>query len=689
MKMLTELSFTRGDVFLRLADTLEQSGSRYCVVGDTSKYPDYIASDVDFVIDVDSFDDLYALLARFCTALKVLLVQMHQHEHNAWYCSLAWKGPNGNLNLLAVDFCKDFIRGGRLYLSSSSLLDRRIPARSKTPNAGRFYVPSPPDEFIYYLLKRIDKGVLTKAQGDHLSSQWRANPTSAAREVEKYWSANDCRLLTTAAETGNWDPVLGAVGSLRERLHKRTPVSLKGRTRTWLRRFRNILHPSGIGILISGEDAQRRDQFAESIHMTFRPAFHHVDVITPAFRKFDLPGKICGLESPPRADAGGIPAALFLLRQSCSLGLGDLRIRRARASLILLETCHTVLPPWQRNLNPGLWVILNPAKELAPESATEETVQQPSPNLYVTVDPSPQNSLHSFIAEHLADRVYQRCVTRIGGSEPSSLGTCSIPETQSRSLLGIRVDGTSYNEVITHALQWARAAESRYICEAPVHMVMECYDRPEYLRVINGADVITPGGMPLVWALRRMALPAQQRVYGPQMMLQICSAAASEGIPIGLYGATAETLDRLTNRLKEQNPNLKIAYTFAPPFRDLEKAEDAAIIDAINSSGCRILFVGLGCPKQETWMASHKGKVRSIMFGVGAAFDFISGVKRQAPAVMQTLGTEWLFRLLCEPGRLWFRYLYHNPRFLFLLACQFLGKRNQIDVPTSSGFRRT
>ena len=205
---------------------------------------------------------------------------------------------------------------------------------------------------------------------------------------------------------------------------------------------------------------------------------------------------------------------------------------------------------------------------------------------------------------------------------------------------------------------------------------MEAYDHPDYRQAINQADVVAPGGMPIVWTLRALGLRQQPRVYGPEMTLRVCQAAAAEGIPIGFYGATHATLRLLRDRLRERNPGLNVAYAYAPPFRPLTADEDGAVVRQINDSGCRILFVGLGCPQQERWMAQHRGRVLAVMLGVGAAFDFIAGVKKQAPAKMQQLGLEWLFRLATEPRRLWFRYLYHNPRFLVLIGLQLLKHRD-------------
>lgn len=235
------------------------------------------------------------------------------------------------------------------------------------------------------------------------------------------------------------------------------------------------------------------------------------------------------------------------------------------------------------------------------------------------------------------------------------------------ALMGVEVDCTSYEKATAEINNWAEKGESRYVCAANVHMVMEALDSARYREVVNSADLVTPDGMPLVWMLRWMGASKQQRVYGPTLMLWVAEAAAKR-IPVGFYGSTPEVLQRLNNALARRFDGLKVAYRFSPPFRPLAAAEDNQIVDAINQSGTRILFVGLGCPKQEEWMAEHRDRIRAVMLGVGAAFDFHAGTIRQAPAWVQDMGLEWLFRLTMEPRRLWRRYLKHNPRF----ACQAL-----------------
>lgn len=240
-------------------------------------------------------------------------------------------------------------------------------------------------------------------------------------------------------------------------------------------------------------------------------------------------------------------------------------------------------------------------------------------------------------------------------------------------IIGTTISSTNYFEAVKDTLKWASKNESRYICIANVHMLMEAYDSTRYAEIINAADLVTPDGMPLVWLMRKKGNPEQQRVYGPTLMLHVLEAATRDNIPVGFYGSTPEVLETLQKKLLQRFPKLKISYVYSPPFRETTPQEDMEIINQINASNALILFIGLGCPKQEKWMSEHRGKVNAVMLGVGAAFDFHAGLKSQAPAWMQRNGLEWLFRLITEPRRLWKRYLYHNPRFIFLSIADLLG----------------
>lgn len=239
----------------------------------------------------------------------------------------------------------------------------------------------------------------------------------------------------------------------------------------------------------------------------------------------------------------------------------------------------------------------------------------------------------------------------------------------SRRVVGLRVDATDYLHAAETILTQA-ANGGGMTCVATVHMVMEAQDDPDYRRLVNAAELVTPDGMPLVWMLRALGVRDAQRVYGPDLTPIVCRLAAERGVPVGFYGGDEQTLETLVARLRAEHPGLRIDFVHSPPFRPLTPEEDAAQSEAILDSGVRILFVGLGCPKQERWMADHRDRLGCALVGVGAAFDFLAGRKAQAPGWMQRAGLEWLFRLAHEPRRLWRRYAVHNPRFVWRALLQ-------------------
>jgi N-acetylglucosaminyldiphosphoundecaprenol N-acetyl-beta-D-mannosaminyltransferase len=250
-----------------------------------------------------------------------------------------------------------------------------------------------------------------------------------------------------------------------------------------------------------------------------------------------------------------------------------------------------------------------------------------------------------------------------------------LPDLESRHIVGMRVDATSYWDATERVMAWARNNETRYVCVASVNNVMHTRDDASYAAMMNDADLVTPDGMPLVWGLKILGVPHATRTYGPSLTPMVCEAAAREGIPVAFYGGTPEVLERLHAELHRQFPDLNIAYSWPPPFRPLSAEEEAKVVADIDASEARIVFVGLGTPKQEQWMVGHQDKLTAVMLGVGAAFDFIAGQKAQAPSWMQKRGLEWVFRLVTEPKRLWKRYLYSNPRFVWLFAAQALRAR--------------
>ena len=246
--------------------------------------------------------------------------------------------------------------------------------------------------------------------------------------------------------------------------------------------------------------------------------------------------------------------------------------------------------------------------------------------------------------------------------------------TLSRPILGVRVDATTYDEAVGLVGTWAKIGDSRFVTAAAAYNLVHAQDDPRYRALMNGADLVTPDGMPLVWALRALGIPHPSRVYGPDLTWKVCEMAARENIPVGFYGATETVLDRLTEELHTRFPSLNVAYRYSPPFRALSLLEEAKVDEAIKDSGASIVFVGLGAPKQDQWIALRQGILPAVMLGVGAAFDFLAGTKPQAPIFVRRIGFEWLFRLLSEPRRLWRRYLIGNPRFVWHFARQLLGR---------------
>jgi N-acetylglucosaminyldiphosphoundecaprenol N-acetyl-beta-D-mannosaminyltransferase len=219
----------------------------------------------------------------------------------------------------------------------------------------------------------------------------------------------------------------------------------------------------------------------------------------------------------------------------------------------------------------------------------------------------------------------------------------------------------------------ATSGTGSYICVSNVHMCMEVHDNAPFAEVVNGADLVVADGRPIFWAQRLLGFPEAHQVRGQDLMNALCQRSLASGLKVGLFGgATDDVLQLVKTKLATSYPGIDISYCYSPPFKKPSEAEMAQLAADINKAEVQILFVGIGCPKQELWMAAQKGHVHCVMLGVGAAFDFISGSKSHAPKWMQYLGLEWLFRLVSEPGRLWKRYLIQNPRFIFFFVKQLL-----------------
>lgn len=232
-------------------------------------------------------------------------------------------------------------------------------------------------------------------------------------------------------------------------------------------------------------------------------------------------------------------------------------------------------------------------------------------------------------------------------------------------LFGIRVDVGDMDMAVRTICDRAERREGGLVCVANVDMLTRAKRTPRLANLMRGAAAVVTDGMPLVWALRRLHHQRlASRVYGPGLVWAVCEAAARRGRSVFLYGGSPEELALMQRNLLQRIPELKIAGAVSPPMLAAEPDFDAAIVDTINRSGASVVFVGLGCPKQEFWMDTHQRQLQPVSIGVGLAFALIAGTKSQAPRWMREHGLEWLYRLWQEPGRLWKRYLVGNTLFI-------------------------
>lgn len=235
-------------------------------------------------------------------------------------------------------------------------------------------------------------------------------------------------------------------------------------------------------------------------------------------------------------------------------------------------------------------------------------------------------------------------------------------------VLGVGISPTTIEGTLARFEDWISRGSPNYVCVTGVHGVMESQRDAELRRIHNGAGLVVPDGMPLVWLCRADGHEGTERVYGPDLLLAACEWSIAANASHFFYGGAEGVPDRLADRLRSRFRGLRVAGTYSPPFRELTSEEDAAVVRRIDDSGADIVWVGLSTPKQERWMAAHVGRLTApVLVGVGAAFDFHSGRKRQAPSWMQRNGLEWLFRTLQEPRRLGPRYLRNNPAFMLQL----------------------
>ena len=249
------------------------------------------------------------------------------------------------------------------------------------------------------------------------------------------------------------------------------------------------------------------------------------------------------------------------------------------------------------------------------------------------------------------------------------------PDRMRVPVLQLQVDRCDYAIAIKRITELARAGGGGYVCVANVHVAIEAENDPRFAALVNNANLVLPDGTPLVWMQRLQGNDDAKQVRGPSLMPMLMKHSESENLKVGFLGGRPDVLGRITTRAAAEFPRLNVAYINSPPFRDLSSEENREIANAINEGGVQILFVGLGCPKQERWMAANTGSINAVMIGVGAAFDLYAGDIREAPAIISKLGLEWMFRLVQEPRRLFSRYLLVNPRFIWLASNQLLRRR--------------
>ncbi len=254
-----------------------------------------------------------------------------------------------------------------------------------------------------------------------------------------------------------------------------------------------------------------------------------------------------------------------------------------------------------------------------------------------------------------------------------------------KNLLGVQIDAVDYEAAVGRFIAAAKQSKRLTVTALAVHGVMTGALDNEHRHRLNSLDLVVPDGMPVRWGVNLLhgaGLP--DRVYGPNLMLKVCEAAAKHGLPLYFFGTQRETLDKLIENLRLKFPEIIIAGSEPSQFRKISEEESIALAWRIRSSGAKITFVGLGCPRQEVWAYELGDELSMPVFAVGAAFPFHAGTLRQAPSWMQNFGLEWLFRFVSEPRRLWKRYVYLNPAYVTLVGLQLLKLRTADPNATKS-----
>jgi len=244
------------------------------------------------------------------------------------------------------------------------------------------------------------------------------------------------------------------------------------------------------------------------------------------------------------------------------------------------------------------------------------------------------------------------------------------------NILNVKISVVDLRRACSFIEECIKQKRKIYVCIAPVATIVDCQRDNKYLEIVNGAGMVTPDGMPLVWIGKLKGEKSIGRTYGPDLMLSFSEISQQKNYRHYFYGGTPEAGCLLVERLKNRFPGLNVVGSYAPALRPIGAIEEDAVIDQINKAGPDVLWVGLGSPKQDYWMRDHRQRLDvPVIIGVGAAFDFLAGLKKQAPAWMRRCGLEWFFRLCCEPRRLWRRYLFGNTQFIYFLVKDVIKKK--------------
>ncbi len=237
-----------------------------------------------------------------------------------------------------------------------------------------------------------------------------------------------------------------------------------------------------------------------------------------------------------------------------------------------------------------------------------------------------------------------------------------------------------YTDFVKQIVDLTDDAFSSYVCFANVHMTMEAYHDPDFSKVVNNADIVTPDGRPLSLFLKLFKGIQQDRICGMDLFPDILREAEKRGKSVYFYGNTPEVLEKIVGRIRMDFPSLAVAGTCSPPFRTLSLSEKDDVIREIGDAAPDLIFVSLGCPRQENWMAEHKGKFRGCMLGLGQAFNVFARLESRSPRWMQKYALDWLYRLYLNPGRLWKRYIVTNSQFLYLTLRHSLSRKQKISA---------